>query len=82
VPSNASLLQSIRLRLGRHLSPSFGTATDIADLYEAYIFSLVIRAAFNEGADPEQGGSLTFRDPRSRHGEQDMKFTISTLYYI
>lgn len=62
MPSNASLLQSIRLRLGRHLSPSFGTATDIADLYEAYIFSLVIRAAFNEGAAPEQRGSLTFRD--------------------
>ena len=59
---NASLLQSIRLRLGRAMSPSFGTATQGTDLYEAYIFSLVIRAALNEGALPEQGGALTFCD--------------------
>jgi hypothetical protein len=63
VSINASLLQSIRLRLGRSISPSFGTATHVGDLYEAYIFSLVIRAAINEGAVPEQGGALTFRDP-------------------
>jgi hypothetical protein len=63
VSINASLLQSIRLRLGRNINPSFGTTTQVGDLYEAYIFSLVIRAALNEGAVPEQGGALTFRDP-------------------
>ena len=61
---NASLLQSIRLRLGRGIHPSFSTATHVADIYEAYIFSLVIRAAINEGAISEQGGALTFRDPQ------------------
>jgi hypothetical protein len=37
VSINAALLQSIRLRLGRGISPSFGTATHVADIYEAYI---------------------------------------------
>jgi hypothetical protein len=63
VSINASLLQSIRLRLGRTINPDFGVATNVADLYEAYIFSLVIRAALNEGAVPDQGGSIGFRDP-------------------
>lgn len=60
---NAALLQSIRLRLGWNINPSFGTTTQVGDLYEAYIFSLVIRAALNEGAVPEQGGALSLRDP-------------------
>jgi hypothetical protein len=63
VSDQASLLQSIRLRLGKSISPSFSNATQVGDLYEAYIFSLVIRAALNEGAVPNQNGSVTFRDP-------------------
>jgi hypothetical protein len=66
VSINAALLQSIRLRLGRGINPSFGTATHVADIYEAYIFSLVIRAAINEGAVPEQGGCLMFHDPNDQ----------------
>ena len=64
---NGSLLQSIRLRLGRGIQPRFTTATHVADIYEAYIFSLVIRAAMNEGAVPEQDGTLTFRNPHDHH---------------
>lgn len=63
---NASLLQSIRRRLGQSINPSFGTATQVGDLYEAYIFTLVVRAALNEGAVAEQGGSLTFRNPEDQ----------------
>jgi hypothetical protein len=48
------------------MHPSFNTTTHVADIYEAYIFSLVIRAAMNEGAVSEQGGSLTFRDPQDQ----------------
>ena len=63
---NGSLLQSIRLRLGRGIQPRFTTATHVADIYEAYNFSLVIRAAMNEGAVPEQDGTLTFRNPHDQ----------------
>ncbi|MBD1856200.1 MULTISPECIES: hypothetical protein [Leptolyngbya] len=51
------------MRLGQNITPSFSTAIESGDLYEAYIFSLIIRAALNEGSVPEQGGALNFRDP-------------------
>jgi len=52
------------MRLGQQVTPSFSTVIEGGDLYEAYIFSLVIRAAVNEGAEPAQEGSLSFRDPQ------------------
>jgi hypothetical protein len=64
VSINPSLLKSLRQRLGQSISPSFGTETQGGDLYEAYIFSLVIKAAINEGAAPAQGGSVSFHDPQ------------------
>jgi hypothetical protein len=64
VSSKASLLKSLRMRLGQQVTPSFSAAIEGGDLYEAYIFSIVIRAAINEGADPTQAGSISFRDPQ------------------
>ncbi|MGG6270891.1 hypothetical protein ACQ4M3_41465 [Leptolyngbya sp. AN03gr2] len=61
---NPSLLKSLRQRLGQQVTPSFGTTVQGGDLYEAYIFSLVIKAALNEGAVPAEGGAISFRDPQ------------------
>lgn len=47
---NSSLLQGIRSRLGNVINPNFTTVSDTSDLFEAYIFSIVLRAAINEGA--------------------------------
>ena len=44
----ASLLQGIRARLG--IAPGLTTASAVSDLFEVYIFSIILRAARNEGA--------------------------------
>ncbi|WP_414754698.1 hypothetical protein [Anabaena sp. CCY 9910] len=50
MPINLSLIQGIRTRIGSLVQLGFGSSTDVSDLYEAYIFSILIRAAQNEGA--------------------------------
>jgi hypothetical protein len=55
MPSNNALIQGIRNRLGNAVGLGF-TSSDLSDLYEAYIFSILIRAARNEGA------TISYRD--------------------
>ncbi|MBG1270861.1 hypothetical protein [Nostoc sp. WHI] len=56
MPDTSSLMQGIRSRLGRLIPLGFNTATDLSDLYEAYVFSVLIRAAQNEG------GSISYKN--------------------
>ncbi|MBD2296393.1 hypothetical protein H6G06_23640 [Anabaena sphaerica FACHB-251] len=55
--SNSSLLQGIKSRIGNLVNLGFSSSTDLSDLYEAYIFSILIRAAKNEGAN------ISFQNP-------------------
>lgn len=48
----AALLQQIRTTLGS-LAPSLSNASDASDIFEAYVFSLVLEAARVEGASVE-----------------------------
>lgn len=54
------LLTQIRSILGSGTSPSLSSASDTSDIFEAYVFSLVIEAARIEGA------SIMFRDVSGR----------------
>ena len=47
----ANLLAEIREALGQAVIPSLTTESDLSDLYEGYIFSIVLQAARREGAD-------------------------------
>lgn len=53
---NQALLDQIRLTLGSAISPSLSTASDTSDIFEAYIFSLILDAAATERA------AISFRD--------------------
>jgi hypothetical protein len=48
---NQSLLDQIRAALPLAVTPNLQSSSGASDLYEAYIWSLVIRAALSEGAD-------------------------------
>ena len=50
------LLNEIENILGSAISPSLTTASDTSDIFEAYVFSLVLEAARTEGA------TVTYRD--------------------
>ena len=50
VASNVDLLNEISLQLGHAINPSLTTASAPSDLFEAYLLSLVLRAAEREGA--------------------------------
>ena len=67
-PSKKVLVQEIRAALGSLASPKFGAASAVYDIFEAYVWALVIDAARNEGASIQYknvaGGttsSLVFR---------------------
>ena len=47
---NTELLTQIQSTLGAAVTPSLSTASDTSDIFEAYVFSLVIEAAKTEGA--------------------------------
>src|SRR5689334_8244834 len=51
MPLRQSLLGEIRQALGAAVLPSLTTATAASDLYEAYLFGLVLEAARTQGAD-------------------------------
>lgn len=53
---NQDLVDQIKVSLGNSLSPSLTSANAANDLYEAYVFSLVLDAARTEGA------VITYRD--------------------
>ncbi|MBD1904080.1 hypothetical protein H6F53_00985 [Trichocoleus sp. FACHB-832] len=48
---NSSLIQGIRNRLGSAVYLGVNTSSATSDLFEFYIFSIIIRAALNEGAN-------------------------------
>lgn len=48
--SSADLLNQIRATLGQAISPSHTSSTDVSDVFEAYIFALIVEAARREGA--------------------------------
>lgn len=50
MPLRPALLADIRLALGASLVPALTSASSANDLYEAYLFSIVIEAARAEGA--------------------------------
>lgn len=54
--SNSSLLTTIRASLGSSLTPSLSTTSSTSDVFEAYVFSIVLEAANIEGA------TITFQD--------------------
>ncbi|WP_066425695.1 hypothetical protein [Anabaena sp. 4-3] len=66
MPMNSSLIQGIKSRIGNLVQLGFGSSTDLSDLYEAYVFSILIRAAQNEGANIRFQNAL----------EQDAQFLI------
>jgi hypothetical protein len=45
-----TLLREIQAALGPAVVPNLNTVSAVSDVYEAYLFSLVLRAARNEGA--------------------------------
>lgn len=47
----STLLAEIRDALGQAMTPSLTTQSDVSDLYEGYIFGIVLQAARREGAD-------------------------------
>jgi hypothetical protein len=55
MPVRPQLLDEIEQALGSAISPSLTTSSAVDDLYEAYLFSLVIRAA------REEGGSVNYK---------------------
>jgi hypothetical protein len=68
LPLGPDLLNEIRSTLGNTLVPSLTTASAASDLFEAYVFSITLRAASEEGAsitfenvDSSQTNTLTFR---------------------
>ena len=50
VASNVDLLNEISLQLGHAINSSLTATSDSSDLFEAYLLSLVLRAAEREGA--------------------------------
>jgi hypothetical protein len=50
------LLNQIRVILGSAISPSLTTSSDTSDIFEGYVFTLVLEAARTEGA------TITYRD--------------------
>ncbi len=50
------LLNQIQATFGSAISPSLTTSSDTSDIFEGYVFSLVIEAARTEG------GTITYRD--------------------
>ena len=51
MPISSDLISSIQASLGNSIAPSLTTASATWDLYEAYIFSLILEAARSEGAN-------------------------------
>lgn len=51
VASNVDLLNEISLQLGHAINSSLTATSDSSDLFEAYLLSLVLRAAEREGAN-------------------------------
>jgi len=50
------LLSDIRAALGGAIAPSFTTYSSVSDIYEGYVFALILQAARTEGA------TISFRD--------------------
>lgn len=50
MPTRQGLLQEIRQALGQAVSPSLTTQSDLSDIYEGYIFVVLLQAARIEGA--------------------------------
>src|SRR4051812_28193924 len=51
MPIRPTLLAEIQQALGSATVPSLTNASAVSDIYEAYLFSLVLQAARTEGAD-------------------------------
>ncbi len=56
MPINNSLIQGIRNRLGSAINLGVTTSNSSSDLFEFYIFSIILQAAKNEGA------TISYRD--------------------
>ena len=69
MPLRPSLLTEIRDALGRAISPSLTLQSHISDIYEGYIFSILLQAARIEGAQ------IVFS---SRHGSTPTFFHFRT----
>ena len=63
------LLSEIETALGPVISPSLTSASNVSDLFEAYIFSVILNAASTEGA------KITYRDI---NGNDPKKFVFRT----
>ena len=51
MPLDPTLLPAIRDALGQAVTPSLTSQSDVSDVYEAYIFTILLRAASTEGAN-------------------------------
>jgi hypothetical protein len=69
MPIRSDLLTEIQNTLGAATSASLTTSSDASDLFEAYVFSLAVRAAQTEGA------SVSYRD---RSGKVPTNFIFRT----
>lgn len=50
MPLRSTLLTEIQQALGQAVSPSLTTQSNVSDVYEGYIFTILLRAARTEGA--------------------------------
>lgn len=88
MPLRQGLLEEIRQALGQAVSPSLTTQSDISDIYEGYIFVVLLEAARIEGAQvvfssirPGSGDQFVFRtspgylnSQRRNYGYAEIRF--------
>lgn len=57
MPINDTLFNELSANLGTAIQPTLSSASAVSDLFEAYVLTIVLRAAQTEGA------SITYHDP-------------------
>ena len=73
MPLRSTLLAEIQHALGQAVSPSLTAQSDVSDVYEGYIFTILLRAARIEGAD-------VFLSSRQGHTPGQFYFRTSPGY--
>ena len=88
MPPRQDLLEEIRQALGQAVSPSLTTHSDLSDIYEGYIFVLLLQAARIEGAQVAfssiQGGAanqFVFRTSRGYLNSQQQNYGYAEIHF-
>jgi hypothetical protein len=88
MPPRQDLLEEIRQALGQAVSPSLTTHSDLSDIYEGYIFVLLLQAARIEGAQVAfssiQGGAanqFVFRTSPGYLNSQRQNYGYAEIHF-